>query len=175
MPLPVISALADSGGSWHREHALRIIEREGCDAPALLDALNAGLEPVDNHWLAARLTVLWKSSTPAGSLDAKAWLHETGRLLCDLPRDILAQAIDTAVQSSLRGFMPTVGEIRAIAKPLQEERKRQAARMRVVVHGELGRPRYPWEPEEREIAPEDLCTPEEAEALIRKHRIGAAA
>lgn len=175
MPLALSSALADSGGSWQREYALRVIERERIDAPAVLETLLAGLRPVSQDWLADRLTLLWESSSPSGNMHALSWLHETGRLLSDLPHDIVTDAIDQAVRGSLRGFMPTVGEILAIAKPRLEERKRQAARMRVVVHGELGRPKYPWEPEERVIAPEDICTPEEAEVLIRRHRIGAAA
>lgn len=175
MTLPVISALADSGGEWSREHAIRVLNREGLEPAALLAQLTEGTKPVATEWLAERLKVLWKSSTPSGSLDAKAWLHETGRLLMDLPGDIVSRAIDEAVMGSLRGFMPTVGEIRAIAVPRFEERKRQAARMRAVVHGDLGRPRYPWEPVEREIAEEDLCTPEEAAEILRTLKVGTSA
>jgi len=165
MPLSVSSALAD--GAWDREHAISVMERESVDAPALLAHLDAGLRPVPSEWLAERLRILWKSSVPSNNLDAKSWVHETGRLLSDLPTDIVAEAIDTAVRNSLRGFMPTVGEIRAIAVPLFERRKQQVDRMRVVVHGELARPRYPWEPPERNIAPEDLCSPEQAAQILR--------
>lgn len=172
MSLPVASALNDSSSQWRREWAIRVLEREQVDPAALLEELEAGLKPVSTDWLQRRLRVLWQSSTPANSLDAKAWLHETGRLLMDLPQDILGDAIDTAVRQSLRGFMPTVGEIRAIAEPKVAERAKQAGRMRVVVHGEAGRPRYPWEPEVRDIPEDELCSPEEAEAIMAKFRIG---
>lgn len=169
----VISALADGFAPWQADAARRQIAAAGIDSAELLAELTAALAPVDPTRLVDRLKTLWKSSTPSGNLDAKTWLNETGRLLADLPEDILARAIDDAVKGSLRGFMPTVGEIRAIADPTLAECKRQEARMRVVVHGGLARPRYPWEPQERDIPPEELCSPEDARAIIRRFGIGA--
>jgi hypothetical protein len=174
MTLPVISALNDSASGWRPEWAVRVLEREGVDAATLLASLEASLAPVPTDWLQKRLRLLWKSSSPANSLEANAWLHETGRLLMDLPGDILAEAIDTAVRQSLRGFMPTIGEIRAIAEPEVALRKKQAGRMRTVVHGERGRPAYPWESQEREIPEDERCSPEEAAAIMAKFKLGAA-
>lgn len=64
---------------------------------------------------------------------AAAWLTETSRLLNDLPDDILEAAIDGAVKAADRGFMPAVGQIRAIADPLLAARKLQAARLAAMV------------------------------------------
>lgn len=58
-----------------------------------------------------------------------AWLAETGRLLWDLPHDILAQAIDEAIKRADRGFMPAVGQIRAVADPIIAQRREQSARL----------------------------------------------
>ncbi|BCA57712.1 hypothetical protein [Sphingomonas sp. HMP6] len=170
-PLAALALTDSADGTWSRGHAIATIDREGIDAKQLLLQIEQELQPVRDDWLDKRLRLLWKSSTPANSLDATAWLHETLRLLHDLPGIILAEAIDAAVQNSLRGFMPTIGEIRAIAMPKVEERKRQAARLRIVIFGELGRPRYSWEREERVIAPEDICTPAQASEILRRFGI----
>jgi len=133
MTQPETWALADSQFSslpWSAGHAAKSFNPSSL--PRLIAAHDASLEPVAHDWLQKRLRVLWKSSVVNGSLDATAWLHETGRLLADLPHDLLADAIDTAVKSSERGFMPTVGQIRALAEPKLHQRQMHAARLRAI-------------------------------------------
>lgn len=135
-----------------------MFNRESVDIVPLIASHERALTPVASDWLQKRLRLLWKSSTPSGSLDATAWLHETGRLLSDVPADILAPAIDEAVKRSERGFMPTVGEIRAIADPLLLQRRRDLGRLKLV---------RDFQPEpKRELAPEDRCTPEQAREVM---------
>jgi hypothetical protein len=89
-----------------------------------------------------------------------AWLAETARLLADLPQDILAEAIDGAVKASARGFLPAVGEIRAIADPAFAARRLTIDRLERVVRLQRrgGAP-------EAEARP-DYCTPAQASAIL---------
>lgn len=157
-------ALADTGSvivPWTPGLAKRELERAGIDQQQLLAELTDANRPTSRDWLQKRLRLLWKSSTPAGSLDATAWLHETGRLLADLPQDILAAAIDTAVMQSVRGFMPSVGEIRAIAEPHARLRRLQEDRLRAAME---------WTPPVP-VPTEPTCTPEEAAAILAEEGI----
>jgi hypothetical protein len=143
------------GDSWHPEWGRRVFDREQIDTTPLIAAHEAALAPPTQDWLAARLTQLWKSTTPSGSLDAKSWLHETGRLLMDIPRDILSFAIDEAMRQSVRGFTPSVGEIRAIADPQLKRRKLHCWRLKKI---DRLKPEPPLSESER-------CTPEQAEEI----------
>lgn len=93
-------------------------------------AHEAALIPTSAEALAARLRTLWNTSVAPAQIKARDWLAETGRLLFDLPLDIVDAAIDQAVLSSERGFTPTVAVIRSFAEPLLAERKRLAGRLR---------------------------------------------
>jgi hypothetical protein len=128
------------------------------DPHALIAAYDATMAPATPEWMAWRLNRLWKSSTPSGSLDATAWLHETGRLLSDIPQSILAAAIDEAVMKSTRGFMPSVGEIRAIAEPKMRDLRIERSRLQQVLE----------HVEEPPTAPEERCTPEQAAEILRQ-------
>lgn len=111
----------------------------------------------------------------------KAWMGEMGRLLKDLPTDILADAIDQAIKQSERGFMPGVGQIRAIADPVFRLREQQALRLEMVADiadgGRTARTTSeaaakPWEsaawtPAEPE---EDLIPADEIETFNRNMR-----
>jgi hypothetical protein len=133
MSQPETWALADSQFSslaWDAAYAAK--QFHAGSVPRLIAAHDAALAPVSDDWLQKRLRLLWKSSVVNGSLDATAWLHETGRLLADIPQDILADAIDSCVKSSERGFMPTVGQIRAVADPRMQQRETHAARLRSI-------------------------------------------
>lgn len=126
----------DSSPAWTPEHAVAVLDAKGATA-----ALNEGLveieasaAPVPRGWLADRLTALWTmfmaSRREASPGSVTIWLAEYIRLLDDLPWDIVAVAIDDAVRTSPHGFLPAVGEIRAIASPLVEERQRLLDRLR---------------------------------------------
>lgn len=120
----------------------------------------AALRPVDRDWLFDRLSLLWDSMSLSADADkATAWLHETHRLLCDIPQDILATAIDEAIKKSARGFMPSVGEIRVIADPMFGERQKSTARLEALVRldQEGGR-------QEKSEEPFEPCTPQQAQA-----------
>lgn len=130
--------------SWNAKRAHDDIVRSGADPVELLADVERQLTPTDHDWLADRLTVLWKSSTPARSLDATTWLHETGRLLADLPQSILAPAIDEAVRTAGDDFMPGVGSIRKIAEPKADALRRQHERLRLAVRaGTVEQPANP--------------------------------
>lgn len=153
MTQPVRSVLA--GDYWAPGQARNQLESLHVNLPALHADLNKALAPVSVDWLQMRLRLMWKSCNPGGGLDATAWLHETGRLLSDLPQDILAEAIDAAVRASARGFMPSVGEIRAYAEQRLRERRQQEWRVSEVMKFSTSAP----------LAKEDRCTPEEAERI----------
>lgn len=90
--------------------------------------------PVPRDWLGDRLTTMWMMfMSTRREIDASAlaiWLAEYLRLLQDLPWDIVALAIDGAIQKAKHGFVPTVGEIRTIAAPLVAERQQTLQRLR---------------------------------------------
>lgn len=133
MTQPETWALADSQFTslpWSPVHAAKAFHPSAL--PRLIEAHDLALRPVSSDWLQKRLRLLWKSSVVNGSLDATAWLHETGRLLADLPQDILAAAIDQCVKESERGFMPTVGQIRAVADPKLRTREMHARRLAAI-------------------------------------------
>lgn len=153
---PLVSS-ALVGEVWNPEWGRRVFDREQIDVKPLIVAHDNALRPVVRDWLADRLRLLWKSSTPSSGLDATAWLHETARLLGDIPQDILAVAIDDAVRKSERGFMPSVGEIRAFAEPQLKRRKLHCWRLKQIAALE---PEPPLPQNER-------CTPAQA-AEIRK-------
>src|SRR5665213_3309333 len=104
MPQCAKLALADPYQSYEQfdaSWARKKLVEGGIDMPALLTELRRGLQPVPQGWLARRLEALWNSHSHAGSMKASDWLRETGRLLADLPFDIVAEAIDTAVNCLL--------------------------------------------------------------------------
>jgi hypothetical protein len=98
-----------------------------------LDALRKAAQPVPFEWLGDRLTILWTQFTVSrahadpGAL--AVWLAENMRLLGDLPHDLVAMAIDRAVQTSRHGFIPSIGEIRAHAESAATERNHLIGRL----------------------------------------------
>jgi hypothetical protein len=142
MTQPETWALADSQFTtlpWSPAHAAKAFHPSAL--PRLIDAHEAALRPVSSDWLQKRLRLLWKSSVVNGSLDATAWLHETGRLLADIPQDILSDAIDRCVKESDRGFMPTVGQIRAVADPKFRLREMHARRLAAIRDNDAADPK----------------------------------
>jgi hypothetical protein len=131
------------------------------DVPAMIRHADLALAPVSPKWLADRLKTLWKSTVPAGSMAAMEWLAETGRLIKHLPLDIVAHAIDETIRRSDKGFTPTASEILKHANVLIGERLRIRRRLEHVLHGGP----HPWK-NEIDIAPEDLCSPEQAAEIL---------
>jgi hypothetical protein len=131
------SFVQDGSRRWSPEHALRVLgdERVGAVRPAI-EALEAALLPVERRWLGDRLTLLWTmfmaSRTTSDPDAVTIWMAEYIRLLGDLPHDIAEAAIDGAVRGARHGFIPSVGEVRAIADPLLVERQEQLSRLRLV-------------------------------------------
>lgn len=157
--------LGSNPAEFDASFARRKLQDAREDIPALLRSANDSIRPVQVDWLAARLKVVWQSTAPAGSMDPKAWLHETGRLLKSFPQDILAHAIDEAVRRS--SFTPTAASILAIAKPLLDERQRQQQRLYLLVNGPAKKTRYPWETAHTTFDPSTRPTPEEAAEIRR--------
>ena len=62
--------------------------------------------------------------------EREAWLHETGRLLADLPERIVFEAIDECVKEPGRCFAPSVGEIREKAAAPLRRAEIEAANLR---------------------------------------------
>jgi hypothetical protein len=110
------------------------------DAARTLRLLRRSARPVPREWLGDRLTILWTmfmaSRSQADPEVLTLWLSEHLRLLGDLPHDIVAIAIDRAVQSARHGFIPSIGEMRTTAEPLLAERARLIERLTMVVEGE---------------------------------------
>lgn len=158
----VISALRGDPQSWDAKLAKQQLAEQRIDVPTELRRANAALAPVAPDWLAQRLRVLWKSSTPTNSMSAKEWLHETGRLTKHLPQDIVAHAIDEAATTSR--FTPTAADILAVATQILADRKLQRDRLDLLVNGPKRGP-YPWEVDRLPPKVEDVCTPEEAAAI----------
>lgn len=137
MPRAVASAIADNRFSvtpWTTATGIsRLSADDRLRIPALAERAQAALAPVDRDWLGKRLSTMYLAMSVDRDADrATAWLHEFMRLLSDLPQDIVAHAIDEAVKKSERGFLPSIGAIRAIADPLVEERQQKLRRLRMM-------------------------------------------
>ncbi len=119
----------DGSAAWTPGHALAVLEAK--DSAGMLDAtlgaIQASSTPVPREWLVDRLTAMWTmfmaSRRDASPGSVTIWLAEYVRLLDDLPWDVVAIAIDGAIRAARHGFLPSVGEIRAISDPLVEERR----------------------------------------------------
>lgn len=129
----------DSSPDWFPEYAVAVLEAKGVTASLSreLATIEASAAPVPKGWLVDRLTALWTmfmaSRNQSNPGAVTIWLAEYVRLLDDLPWDIVAVAIDDAVRTSRHGFLPAVGEIRAIADPLAQDRQRLLERLRATV------------------------------------------
>lgn len=122
-------------GEWRSDRALAIVADAGRleDIPIVAQQLGDACLPCPAQVLIDRLTLLGMTMVPnRPPAEAKAWLHEFGRLLGDIPRDILLTSIDD-LQKRLK-FLPTVAEIREIADPLLDRRRKQARRSQAMVH-----------------------------------------
>jgi hypothetical protein len=121
-----------------RDHAVWFHEIEQAH-----DDLSLSMQPAPHRWIVDRLTVLAAMFSigrhPAAAQDLAIWLAETARMMEDLPHDLLGFAIDDAVKSRSNGFIPSVGEIRAIADPLVAERRLQLDRLGALM-GSMQRP-----------------------------------
>ena len=142
LPPALSSALSDrsyvfnGSGEWTASYGLSYIRQKGLPDEVISTALadlKAAMAPAPKQWVVDRLTVLATMFSvgrhPSAAEDMAIWLLETSRLLMDLPHDILAQAIDDAVRTRGHGFMPSVGEIRSLAEPMLEERRKQIVRL----------------------------------------------
>lgn len=129
------SEFAPSGQpSWTTERALDFAAHKGVEAeiPAALAALAGSMSRAPYTWFTKRLGVLWTMFMIGRSVDERdltVWMAEAANLLCDLPHDIVAFAIDEAIRKSPHGFIPSVGEIRRHADPLAAERRQQITRL----------------------------------------------
>lgn len=167
MPRAVASAIADNQFSLRQWTTAVGLERLSADdklrVPALAEQAEATLAPVDRHWLEKRMSTMYLAMAHDRDPDrATAWLHEFIRLLADLPQDIVAEAVDEAVKKSERGFLPSIGAIRAIADPMVEERRQKVKRLRMMADVILA-PRVQIEQQ-----PFERCPGEEATAIMEE-------
>lgn len=121
-------------GHWDAERALDHLDRLGIEGSidAELGALTASLQPATRQWFGKRLSSLWTLFMAARQADPRAmtaWMVETARLLSDLPFDVVGHAIDEAIRTARHNFIPSVGEIRAIADPIVRERRTHIERL----------------------------------------------
>ncbi|KQM47969.1 hypothetical protein ASE69_11230 [Sphingomonas sp. Leaf208] len=165
LPPSIASTLADNrfrSTPWNAADAMFSIvstdeRRQVADGAR---AYRASLAPCPRDWLKKRLSSMALAHGHEKDPDrVTAWLQETGRLLLDLPHDILAYSIDEAIKRSERGFMPAVGQTRAIADPLVATRREEAYRLEAMVQVMEGRTRgdadaKPWERVVAAVAPE---------------------
>ena len=120
--------------AWTVERALDFANAKAIEdqVPATLAQLADAMKRAPYDWFTQRLGVMWTMFMVARDVDERAltvWMAETANLLCDLPHDIVAFAIDEAIRKSPHGFIPSVGEIRRHAEPLEAERRQQIARL----------------------------------------------
>jgi hypothetical protein len=126
----------DTNSHYWSEDAGKMLARAKYDGtaetiPMLAAHATAGLAPVQPEALRQRLTMLGMSmANGRDAAEATAWLHESTRLLEDLPETVLFQAIDDCVKAS--SFLPSVKEIRDRADPAFRKLQRQAARLNVL-------------------------------------------
>lgn len=98
------------------------------EVPALVAQAADLCRPVDRDKAVQRLTALGMTMAPnRPAAEASIWVHEMARLLGDLAEDVLGEAIDDC-QRRLK-FLPTVAEIREVAEPIMERRRREASRL----------------------------------------------
>lgn len=158
-------SLSDAYTEWDSGYALRSLIRNGYgdQIRPLAEQMERACQPVSHEALTKRLTALgmtMAANRPAA--EATVWLHETTRLLRDLPQDIVYHAIDECQRK--QRFLPTVAEIREIADPLRDERRKHASKLdamaRLLEGGFTVTP--PAEPEHGG----KRCTGEEAERIL---------
>jgi hypothetical protein len=147
--------------------------------PALADKAAAALAPIDRQTLLDRLTMLGMSM-PNGKSNEQvtAWMHETARLLSDLPQGVLFDAIDECVKEPGRTFCPSVGEIREKAAKDLHRKEAHAARLRILANLIAEGVEIPeWVqptrmgmngPEPVPTEAETQCTPEQAAAILKE-------
>lgn len=182
LPAEVSSALRCAySGEWDYKDActaLAVGKRDGFDQqfPVLADEAQAALAPIPAGKLIDRLTLLGMSMMHGKSSEqVRAWMHETARLLADLPQSILFEAIDECVKEPGRVFAPTVGEIREKAAEPLRKLERTAARLRRVAmlieegvdvpaaeHPEA----RPWNRPIPDFDETQRCTPEQAASVL---------
>lgn len=167
MPRAIASAITDNRFSlreWTTAVGLeRLSDDDRLRVPAMADRAEATLAPVDRHWLEKRLSTMYLAMAHDRDPDkATAWLHEFIRLLSDLPQDIVGPAIDEAVKKSERGFLPSIGAIRAIADPMVDERKQKVRRLRMMADAILA-PKIQIEQQ-----PFERCSGEDATKIMEE-------
>ncbi|APL94100.1 hypothetical protein [Sphingobium indicum] len=171
IPRGIASALADNRFSlteWTTATALERMDRSDRQrVPGLAQQAEATLRPADREWLSDRLSTLWMFMSNERDPDrTTTWLHESMRLLDDLPQDIVSPAIDEAVKKSERGFLPSIGAIRAIADPMLEDRRQKVRRLRMLADAILA-PEMP----KLEREPFKPCSPEDAAEIMAENGI----
>ena len=182
--------MSELGLAWSAEfpphaemRALSRAKHEGYLAaiPVIAEQAVAALAPVEQKPLIDRLTLLGMSM--ANGMDGemvRAWLHETARLLSDLPQSVLFDAIDACVKEPGRRFVPSVGEIREKAAGDLRQRERVAARLSVLARliregveiADYVEPARPWEAVPAKSV--EYCKPEEARAILAEFGLSGA-
>ena len=167
VPRAIASVLSDNQFSlreWTAADAVsRLAEMDRARLAGLAAQAASTLQPANPQWLNDRLSTMYLAMSHDTNPDkATAWLHETIRLLADIPQDIVGPAIDEAVKRSERGFLPSVGAIRAIADPQLDERRQKVARLRKMADAAINAaaPRVTAEP----FVP---CSPEQEYGIGR--------
>ncbi|MDP9424017.1 MAG: hypothetical protein M3Q19_14510 [Pseudomonadota bacterium] len=190
MPERIVKALGLNVGlssfssdySYDHRDQLRALSRARNEGfleaiPAIADKAAAALLPVERQPLIDRLTMLGMSMANGKDSDqVRAWLHETARLLADLPQSVLFDAIDECVKEPGRVFVPSVGEIREKASASLRRKESHAARLRrLAMLIEEGMEIPEWQDPATAWAssapppPEPVCTPEQAAAILKEY------
>lgn len=161
--MPVLVKLDSTYSAFDAKSAAKGLAEYRSEIPALARRMRDACRPVSHDLLTKRLTALGMTMAPnRPSAEATMWLHETSRLLGDLPADIFVQSVDECQRRSV--FLPTVAEIRAIADPAFSERKTKAARLEAILVA-MDEPSLPspGQPSTR------LCEPKQAEDILREY------
>lgn len=121
--------MSDQNDGWDSRYALARLgeeeRREVADAATAAERLCA---PMNHERLVQRLTALGMVMAPnRPPAEASVWVRETARLLSDIAEDVLCEALDT-LQKRMK-FLPTVAEIRELADPVMERRRKDRGRL----------------------------------------------
>lgn len=163
LPIQVLVSLSDAYTAFNPREAARSLAEHAKEIPSMASKMRSACVPVSHRDLTQRLTALGMTMAPnRASAEATMWLHEMTRLLSDLPKDILFHAIDECQR--VNRFLPTIAEIRAIADPMFEERKKHASRLAAILNVMDG-----IEPPAAQPETNRLCRPDQAEQILREY------
>lgn len=141
-----------------------ISDADAAHLPGLIDWYESGMAPSPSEEIRRMVTKIATlyPSAKISDQEAEMRMELYTELLADIPFDCLSAGFKAVAKSSR--FFPSVAEIRERAEPMMYERRAKINGMRNL----LRKHEKEWQSD----AGDDVCTPEEAAAIIKKFGIG---